>query len=107
MSRLVVTLLLVVACKKEEKRVAPPPPAPDPQVVIDAAAPVAVDASEPSDAGVDDASMPVDAPRSKGTSTCQPAECYMPAEKACYVPEPDAGICGNPGAVCRRCKPRQ
>lgn len=106
MSRFVVALLFVLACKKEEKRVAPPP-VPDPQVTIDAAAPVAVDASEPVDAGLDDASIPIDAPRSKGTSTCPPAECYMPAEKACYVPDPSAGICGNPGAVCRRCKPRQ
>jgi hypothetical protein len=105
-SRFVIALLLVVACKKEEKPATPPPAPADPQVAIDAAPPVAVDASEAIDAGLDDADVPADAPRSKGTSTCQPAECYMPAEKACYVPDPNQGICGKPGAVCRRCKPR-
>ena len=109
MSRFVaIALVFAFACKKDEKPAAPPPPpAPDPQIVIDATAPVAVDADLADATSSDDAGVPDDAPRSKGTSTCAPTECYMPQEKACYVPDPNAGICGKPGAVCRRCNPRQ
>jgi len=101
-----IAVLFAIACKKEEKAAPPPTPVPDPQVAIDAAAPALIHADSTDAATPDDAGIADDAPRSKGTSTCQPAECYMPAEKACYVPDPNAGICGKPGAVCRRCKPR-
>ena len=107
MNRFAIALLFVVACKKEEKPAAPPPtPPPDPQVTIDAAPAVSVDADMVDAVSPDDAGV-LDALSSKATSTCAPTECYMPAEKACYVPDPSNGICGNAGPVCRRCKPRQ